>query len=76
MGTIDLTNVSITSKNSQTSFLLRENRGRTYHLKALTEQDKKWWMSVLLAAKSKLVQQGNGMFIGFILLMKLALLDY
>uniref|UniRef100_A0A5K3ETK1 PH domain-containing protein n=1 Tax=Mesocestoides corti TaxID=53468 RepID=A0A5K3ETK1_MESCO len=48
-------------KNTHTSFLLRENRGRTYHLKALTEQDKNRWIAVLLSAKSKLGHQVNGL---------------
>ncbi|VDK33129.1 unnamed protein product [Taenia asiatica] len=56
MGTIDLTNVTISSKNSPTSFVLRESRGRSYHLKALSEQDKKRWLTALISAKSKLLQ--------------------
>ncbi|KAM7539943.1 hypothetical protein Aperf_G00000036391 [Anoplocephala perfoliata] len=61
MGTIDLTNVTIYSKNSATSFILREARGRSYHLKALNEQDKKRWLDTLASAKSKLVASRNGL---------------
>ncbi|KAL5111722.1 Oxysterol-binding protein 2 [Taenia crassiceps] len=59
MGTIDLTNVTIFSKNSPTSFVLRENRGRSYHLKALNEQDKRRWLAALTSAKSKFLQTNN-----------------
>lgn len=60
MGTIDLTNVTIHSKNSASSFILREARGRSYHLKALNEQDKRRWLDALTSAKSKLVASHNG----------------
>lgn len=60
MGTIDLTNVTISSKNSPTSFVLRESGGRSYHLKALNEQDKRRWLAVLTSAKAKLLQTTNG----------------
>ncbi|EUB63617.1 Oxysterol-binding protein 2 [Echinococcus granulosus] len=59
MGTIDLTNVTISQKNSPTSFVLRESRGRSYHLKALNEQDKRRWLAALTSAKSKLLQSIN-----------------
>ncbi|VUZ53036.1 unnamed protein product [Hymenolepis diminuta] len=61
MGTIDLTNITISPKGSGNSFILREVRGRSYHLRALNEQDKRRWISVLTTAKSKLIQSHNGL---------------
>ncbi|VDO04520.1 unnamed protein product [Rodentolepis nana] len=61
MGTIDLTNIAISSKGSGNSFILHEARGRSYHLRALNEQDKRRWMNVLTAAKSKLIKSHNGL---------------
>nr|CUU00402.1 hypothetical transcript [Hymenolepis microstoma] len=61
MGTIDLTNVTISPKGSGNSFILHEARGRSYHLRALNEQDKRRWMNVLTAAKSKLIKSHNGL---------------
>lgn len=60
MGTIDLTNITISPKGSGNSFILREVRGRSYHLRALNEQDKRRWINVLTTAKSKLIQSHNG----------------
>uniref|UniRef100_A0A0X3NGR4 PH domain-containing protein n=1 Tax=Schistocephalus solidus TaxID=70667 RepID=A0A0X3NGR4_SCHSO len=59
MGTINLADVSIISKSSSTSFLLREFRGRSYHLKALNVQDKKKWLENLRMAKSKATKQSS-----------------
>ncbi|KAM3174765.1 hypothetical protein ACTXT7_009870 [Hymenolepis weldensis] len=61
MGTIDLTNITISPKGSGNSFILREVRGRSYHLRALNEQDKRRWINVLTTAKSKLIQSHNGL---------------
>ncbi|BHF61272.1 hypothetical protein SprV_0100424500 [Sparganum proliferum] len=59
MGTINLADVSIISKSSPTSFLLREFRGRSYHLKALSVEDKKKWLVNLRMAKSKATKQSS-----------------
>ena len=60
MGTIDLRNVTISSKKSATSIILRENHGRSYHLKALNEGDKERWLTALNSAKLKLARENIG----------------